>query len=686
MDLSVSPRRQKAESVTLLSYANSHTKTVSPNNNNNNYVHRYASNCVTSNGSNCYAVAQAPPCVVKKSEKFLRTFRRRSKSASRVRENGPAESPSRNLCTEDSRSRNFGGSALTLNEEPIFEPEPKQKSVITYVANGERARNPDRCAKPEKVTLVGFATKSTCNLLNLSGDTSFDGEPRLTSSKSASGFSTLKTSREVKMERERLRQERLQKLTQETKDWFDRVRQESKESSLLTAHHKLFNATSTHLAEERARFFDEAREKFHSKMNNGGSEELFGQFVRENQERFSQLLQQQQQQQQQNAAFSRCHVTTSTVNRTPAETRAPDSGETDLKESSNNSATLTTTTIPTTNSSSPHSAKTQFRHRALSRDAVRDIYDHPVRESNPPPSAAEVVASLLGERGYTTRIPLKQRIVANHLVSRSNHLNNNKTILKKDLIESNAVRVHTIKVHRETDDILTSSSKLNSCCSSDEGTVNENEEESVDDEIEREVQVARDKSKDVVLTEQKNSNTKEESEKQQQQQPQLHESLHRTHSGSSGLSSSSSSGFSSLGGDKTRITNESPVQSKFRQLLEKKNSCEHHPSFSNHFVGFGKFSNNNNNGNNINSSDVEKLIAFPSFGNFPSFAHRPLLVQLSDGPPCRVPPPTPTLPPKVEMEASIKKIGTKMNLNGKVTKAKSTTIVVTNGKDGTTYR
>ena len=208
MDLSVSPRRQKAEAVTLLSYANNHTgtKTV-PNNNNNHsgYIHRFASNCVTPNGSNCYAVAQPPPCVVKKSEKFLRTFRRRSKSASRVRETGPSDiSPSRNA-TPDS-GRNFGGSALTLNEEVTFESEPK--SSITYVANGERARNPDKCGKPERVTLVGFATKSTCNLLNLSGDSLYEGS--LTSSKSSSGFSTLKTSREVKMERERLRQERLQ--------------------------------------------------------------------------------------------------------------------------------------------------------------------------------------------------------------------------------------------------------------------------------------------------------------------------------------------------------------------------------------------------------------------------------------------------------------------------------------------
>jgi hypothetical protein len=121
--------------------------------------------------------------------------------------------------------------------------------------------------------------------------------------------------------------------------------------------------------------------------------------------------------------------------------------------------------------------------------------------------------------------------------------------------------------------------------------------------------------------------------------------------------------------------------------LEKKNSCEHHPSFSNHFVGFSKFNSSNNNDNNLSSADIEKLITFPSFGSFPSFAHRPLLVQLSDGPPCRVPPPTPILQPKVEAEGSVKKIGGKMSVNGgKVSKAKSTTIVLTNAKDGTTYR
>ena len=321
-----------------------------------------------------------------------------------------------------------------------------------------------------------------------------------------------------------------QKLTQETKDWFDRVRQESKETSLLTAHQKFFNATSAHLAEERAKFFDEAREKFHSKMNNGGSEELFGQFVRENQERFSQLLQQQQQQQQ--SQFSRCHVTTTSTGKVaPAQnisTSALNSQETEFKESSSSLTNGLTTSASTSNCSSPHiPVKTQYRHRALSRDGIRDIYD-PIRESNPAPTAAEVVASLLGERSYTSRIPLKQRLVANHLVSRSNHLNNNKTILKKDLIESNAARVHTIKVHRETSDTNISAKKTS--CSSDEGNVE-------DDEIESEV--AKDSNGETSAA---STTTTTISTTGAEEREVKHEPLQRTHSGSSGLSSSSSSG------------------------------------------------------------------------------------------------------------------------------------------------
>jgi hypothetical protein len=90
----------------------------------------------------------------------LRTFRRRSKSATRLREANREDSPVRGIGSDD-RARNFGGSALTLNDDSGLELDPSPKNSITYVANGERARNPDRCVKPEKVTLVGFATKST---------------------------------------------------------------------------------------------------------------------------------------------------------------------------------------------------------------------------------------------------------------------------------------------------------------------------------------------------------------------------------------------------------------------------------------------------------------------------------------------------------------------------------------------
>ena len=264
-------------------------------------------------------------------------------------------------------------------------------------------------------------------------------------------------------------------------------------------------------------------------MNNGGSEELFGQFVRENQERFSQLLQQQQQQQQ--SQFSRCHVTTTSTRKVaPAQnisTSALNSQETEFKESSSSLTNGLTTSASTSNCSSPHiPVKTQYRHRALSRDGIRDIYD-PIRESNPAPTAAEVVASLLGERSYTSRIPLKQRLVANHLVSRSNHLNNNKTILKKDLIESNAARVHTIKVHRETSDTNISAKKIS--CSSDEGNVE-------DDEIESEV--AKDSNGETSAA----STTTTISTTGAEEREVKHEPLQRTHSGSSGLSSSSSSG------------------------------------------------------------------------------------------------------------------------------------------------
>ena len=113
-------------------------------------------------------------------------------------------------------------------------------------------------------------------------------------------------------------------------------------------------------------------------------------------------------------------------------------------------------------------------------------------------------------------------------MSRSNHLNNNKTILKKDLIESNAARVHTIKVHRETSDTNISAKKTS--CSSDEGNVE-------DDEIESEV--AKDSNGETSAA---STTTTTISTTGAEEREVKHEPLQRTHSGSSGLSSSSSSG------------------------------------------------------------------------------------------------------------------------------------------------
>jgi hypothetical protein len=156
-------------------------------------------------------------------------------------------------------------------------------------------------------------------------------------------------------------------------------------------------------------------------------------FRRSTQERFTQLLQQNQ---------SPAFPLASTVKRAPAtddrESACTSSGG-GSSINGGGAATTTTTTASTSSSSGSSSltARPQYRHRALSRDGARDIFE-PVRESNPAPSAAEVVASLLSDRGYGSRIPLKQRLVANQIVARAaaNNLNNNKTVLKKDLVSA----------------------------------------------------------------------------------------------------------------------------------------------------------------------------------------------------------------------------------------------------------
>ena len=98
------------------------------------------------------SLAQQRPPVKKSAEKFFRTLRKRSKSATRLNRSG-------------SRSEDEGGGgdlsrAETDVEEDDFFEETPGDVVITYRVNGERARNPDSSGKKEKVQLVGFAQRS----------------------------------------------------------------------------------------------------------------------------------------------------------------------------------------------------------------------------------------------------------------------------------------------------------------------------------------------------------------------------------------------------------------------------------------------------------------------------------------------------------------------------------------------
>lgn len=446
------------------------------------------------------------------------------------------------------------------------------------------------------------------------------------------------------MDRDHLRQERLQKLSQETRDWFDRMRQESRE---MSNHPKLFSVTSAQLDEERTRFFEEARQRFHSRMSSTSqTDELFNQFVRENQERFSQMIQQQQ------SAFSRGTIVSNrSQSQNHDEVSPGKEKEAEGRGSREASANVSSISVPKTN---------QYRHRALSRDGGRDLYASRTDPSHQP-TAAEVVASLLSERGYTPRIPLRQRLI----VARSNNLNNNnnhnnninvnhastslRTALKKD---SNNPRVHTITVIREPDQ------------SHRTGEKNPNEETSgatPTDKTESENPV-NNKS---------NSDLPSKGEGIRRAEP-----LKRSNSGLGGLSASLS-GFSSLGADDIVS---SPVQSRLRQLLDKRNSCEHHPSFSNHFVGFGKFSSsylNSQATENLNNFDIDKL---SPFSNFPSFKHRSTTTEGGT-----VLPSTPILPSKSSSSnfSKCSKIG---NLNGrKLTESKSASLAMTSGKDRTSF-
>ena len=159
------------ENVTLLSYNKNQNK-----NNNNNYIHRFVQNQATNN----YVVSScAQTSGISGKNKFnFRQFRKRSKSASRL--------------DERRRSASTSNLAEVKVEQPLV-----QESITSDL-------KPVASKEAKQVELVGF---STCN-------SEFANRANLVDSSPNQRFQTLKTSREVKMERERLRQEKLHRLTQ----------------------------------------------------------------------------------------------------------------------------------------------------------------------------------------------------------------------------------------------------------------------------------------------------------------------------------------------------------------------------------------------------------------------------------------------------------------------------------------
>ena len=285
--------------------------------------------------------ALVPPVVSRKSaEKFLKTLRRRSKSASRS-----------NL----QLGKELRGSDGSLNKyclsRPDEEPQQHQKKSNNLISD----------KKSEKVTLVGFSShceldqqrhhynRNSATLVTPTfalrrpiststlddsfissesnnnnnnnnnsnnkqrthrgryrargrkgGNFDFGGSCyNLNLEQQPGNFSTLKTSREVKMERERLRaQERL--LSGKTSILMDGSK--SPLLGLAGAASSTMSSTESSL-ETRQRFFEEARQRFRNGGGGGGGGtrsfdegDFFAQFVSQNQERFAQLVKEQQQQ------------------------------------------------------------------------------------------------------------------------------------------------------------------------------------------------------------------------------------------------------------------------------------------------------------------------------------------------------------------------------------------------------
>ena len=183
------------ENVTLISY--------NPNKVKSNPGSHYSRQrkFVPNQASNNYVVSSsALGSQCKRSEKFnFKAFRKRSKSASRLDESQKHRTP-------------FQGSQSNLLDLKDESPVPDRLDLIQHRdSRSEVKNNQDK----SQVKLVGFINNTS--EFSLCGSNSNTEE---NNNNNNTRFTTLKTSREVKMERERLRQEKLHRLTQvQTLSW-----------------------------------------------------------------------------------------------------------------------------------------------------------------------------------------------------------------------------------------------------------------------------------------------------------------------------------------------------------------------------------------------------------------------------------------------------------------------------------
>ena len=210
------------------------------------------------------------------SKAFPFRFRRRSKSAPR-------------------NKRSSG----TDNKPPALST--TSGGFITYSANGEKIRsNKESPSKPDKVELVGFTSYRGEDRRGGGAPGDDDSESAYCSLSESLKSHESRTSSNIKMERDRLRRERLNSsgLGGGLRPWASTSATASAHAPLVE-HQKISAATRllSAAASEREKFFEEARERFFAQTaavaanssSSSSSSDLFNQFLREREERLARL-------------------------------------------------------------------------------------------------------------------------------------------------------------------------------------------------------------------------------------------------------------------------------------------------------------------------------------------------------------------------------------------------------------